>query len=262
MKLSLTRLAVGGLPLRPVPVLRLFGVEAKASRDRRHLAIGGALAAQLRKELVAGGDESAVAVAGPEGAIGYVHVLGGPVGEEDERVLRAAKQAGVPTVVLARDRSYVPHVLAQHIIVVRPGVGFPIAELATALARRGAVAVPLAARLPVLRPFVCEALVSSAARKNGFVGAAVFIPGADFPVLTFTQLRLVLRIAAVHGQEIGPARLPEALGIVGAAFGYRGVARSLGGLVPGVGWAVKGGIAYGGTRALGEAAIRAYEARG
>jgi hypothetical protein len=32
--------------------------------------------------------------------------------------------------------------------------------------------------------------------------------------------------------------------------------------VPGVGWAVKGGVAYGGTRALGEAAVRVYQARG
>ena len=65
------------------------------------------------------------------------------------------------------------------------------------------------------------------------IGAAVFVPGVDLPVLTLNQLRLVLRIAAAHGFEVGPARMPEALGIIGAALGFRAVARSLAGLVPG-----------------------------
>jgi uncharacterized protein (DUF697 family) len=249
------------LPLRPFVVMREFSAIARANKDRRPLAVGGALAAQLRKELVAGGDETAVSLGGPEGAVAYVHVLGGAVGVEDKRALEAARRAHVPILVLARDRSYVPHVLAQDIIVVQPGTGFPIAELAAALVRRAAGAVPLAGRLPALRPAVCDELVRRASRQNGFIGAAVFLPGVDLPVLTLNQLRLVLRIAAAHGQEVGPARLPEALGVLGAGLGLRSVARSLTGLVPGVGWAVKGGVAYGGTRALGEAAVRAYEAR-
>lgn len=256
------KLGLKQFPLRWNVVVREFGAVAKAHRDTRPLAVGGALAAQLRKELVAGGDETAVRIGAPEGAAAYVHVLGGAVREEDERALRAAHQAGVPRLVLARDRSYVPHVLAQDIIVVRPGAGFPIAELAIALVRHAAGGVALAARLPSLRPAVCEQLVRSASIQNGFIGAAVFLPGVDLPVLTLSQLRLVLRIAAAHGQEVGPARLPEALAIVGSALGFRGVARSLAGLVPGVGWAVKGGVAYGGTRALGEAAVRVYQARG
>ena len=35
----------------------------------------------------------------------------------------------------------------------------------------------------------------------------------------------------------------------------------LGDPTPGVGWAVKGSIAYAGTRALGEAAVRYFSAR-
>lgn len=249
------------MPLRPLVLAREFGAIARANNDRRPLAVGGALAAQLRKELIVGGDETAVRVGGPEGAVAYLHVLGGAVGEDDRRALAAARRAHVPILVLARDRSYVPHVLAQDIILVKPGTGFPIAELAAVLVRRAAGGVPLAGRLPALRPAVCEQLVKTASRQNGFIAAAVFLPGVDLPVLTLAQLRLVLRIAAAHGQEVGPARLPEALAIVGSALGFRGVARSLVGLVPGVGWAVKGGVAYGGTRALGEAAVRVYQAR-
>ncbi len=129
------------------------------------------------------------------------------------------------------------------------------------LVRHAAGGIALAARLPALRPAVCASLVRTVSRQNGVIGAAVFVPGVDLPVLTLNQLRLVLRIAAAHGQEVGPARVPEALGIVGAALGFRTVARTFAGLVPGIGWAVKGGVAYSGTRALGEAAVRVYGAR-
>ena len=93
------------------------------------------------------------------------------------------------------------------------------------------------------------------------VAAAVFVPGVDMPLLTLNQLRLVLRIAAAYGEEMNRDRLPEALAVVAAGLGLRTVARELLDLVPVAGWALKGAIAYAGTRAVGEAAIRAAEAR-
>jgi hypothetical protein len=41
---------------------------------------------------------------------------------------------------------------------------------------------------------------------------------------------------------------------IGAGFGLRALARELLDLAPGASWLLKGAIAYGGTRALGEAA--------
>ena len=81
------------------------------------------------------------------------------------------------------------------------------------------------------------------------------------PVLTLNQARLVLRIALAYGQEIDNERALELLGVVGAGFGLRAVARELLDFVPVAGWAVKGAIAYTGTRAIGEAAVRYFEAR-
>ena len=49
--------------------------------------------------------------------------------------------------------------------------------------------------------------------------------------------------------------------MVAAGLGFRTVARQLVGLVPGLGWAVKGGVAYAATLAVGEAA-EAYFAAG
>ena len=67
----------------------------------------------------------------------------------------------------------------------------------------------------------------------------------------------MLRIAIAYDQEIGPSRALELIAVVGAGFGLRAAARELIGLVPIAGWALKGAIAYAGTRAVGNAA-RAY----
>jgi uncharacterized protein (DUF697 family) len=52
----------------------------------------------------------------------------------------------------------------------------------------------------------------------------------------------------------------ELLAVVGAGFGFRAAAREVLDLVPVGGWAVKGAVAYTGTRAIGEAAVRYFEA--
>ena len=122
--------------------------------------------------------------------------------------------------------------------------------------------VALARRLPAIRRGVAEALIARVARQNAVIAAAVFVPGVDFPVLTLNQLRLVLRLAAAYGQQIDAARLPEILGVVGTALGFRALARQAIGLVPIAGWAVQGAVAYAGTRTLGEAAIRYFESLG
>jgi len=103
-------------------------------------------------------------------------------------------------------------------------------------------------------------VVAAFARKNGIVGAAVFVPGADLPLLALNEIRLLLRLEQAYGLEIDPReRLPEIVATLGASFGLRAVARELLDLVPVAGWAVKGAVAYAGTRALGEAAIRRLE---
>jgi uncharacterized protein (DUF697 family) len=82
------------------------------------------------------------------------------------------------------------------------------------------------------------------------------------PILTLNQIRLVLRLAYLHGHEPDRERLPEVLPVVGGGFVLRALARQLFDLVPVGGWAVKGGIAYSGTRVMGEAAARYFEAGG
>jgi uncharacterized protein (DUF697 family) len=230
-----------------------------AGKEQKPLAIGGAaeLARTLERELTRGGDPSAVRLGAPQGAAVYVHIATG----NDESALRGARRARVPIVAVAFDDKPLPDVLATGVIRVGPGERLPVERIAAAVAARlGEQGAPLAGRLPVLRGEVCDRIVASFARKNGLLGAAVFVPGADLPVLALNQVRMLLLLDQAYGLELEPReRLPEIAITVGAGLGLRAVARELLDVVPVVGWAVKGGVAYAGTRALGEAAIRRLE---
>lgn len=242
----------------PLAVLGIVRELRRGSGDQRPIAVAGAreLAPILARELRAGGDASAVVESGFEHAAVLVWV-----GPADEEVLRAADRAGVPIVGVTNEE-HVPYVLATDLVHVPAGQGFPVDEIARAIARKlGEDGTALAARLPAIRRAVCDELIRSFSRKNAIVSAAVFIPGVDLPVLTLNQIRLVLRIALAYGQEIDGQRAIELAGVVGAGFGLRTIARELLDLVPVAGWAVKGAVAYTGTKALGEAAVRYFEAR-
>jgi uncharacterized protein (DUF697 family) len=256
------------LPVKPTAVLGVLReLRASAKRDEP-LVVSGAkeLVSVLRRELVRGGVGTAVREQGPlEGAAALVHVLAGAIDAGDEQTLKAAARLRIPIVAVVtgpEELAHVPYVLDDNVVRVGSGTGFPVEEIARRLARSlGEGGTPLAARLPVLRRAVCEELIRKFSRQNAIVGVAVFIPGADMPVLTLNQVRLVLRIADAYGFEIDKERLPEVLGVVGSGLGFRALARQAVGAVPVVGWAIKGAVAYTGTRALGEAAMRYFERR-
>ena len=231
-------------------LLKEISVSSEAGKP---LVVGGAraLVPTLRAKLgVGGGDD-------PRGAAVYVHVWAGD--GADQEALKRARRARVPIVaVVPEEVDDVPHVLATDVVRLRPGEGFPVDAIARTIAGRlGEDGAPLAARVPVLRPAVARRLIGSFARKNGIVAAAVFIPGVDLPLLLRNELRLVLRLHQAYGLDPDPRqRLPEVGATVGAAFALRAVARELLDLIPVAGWALKGAVAYTGTRALGEATLR------
>ena len=113
----------------------------------------------------------------------------------------------------------------------------------------------------VRRPLSLEA-VSATSLQNAGIGLVLFIPGADMPLMTLNQAKMLLRIAAAYGEPMSAARVKELAAIVAGGFACRSVARQVAGVVPGVGWAVKAGVGYAGTKAMGLAAIEYFERGG
>ena len=110
----------------------------------------------------------------------------------------------------------------------------------------------------IARPLSLEA-VNATAVQNAGIGVVVFLPGADMPVMTANQMKMVLQIAAAYGQEMTIERAKELIAVLGGAFAARSIARSAAGVVPGLGWAVKGAIGYTTTIAMGRTAIEYFE---
>lgn len=224
------------------------------------IVVLGPLADELVRELRVGSDDSrAVAVGGdPEHAAVVVVVLAGAPGAAEERVLREATRKGTPVLGVqtdTRERISLPYVVSTEIVDCLPGRGFPIPEIAAALARRlDHDGVSLAARLPTLRDAVCHSLIAAASRQAGVVGIVPWPRVPHLPAMTLIQTRLVLDLAAAHGQAIDRDRGPEVAAVAGAGLGLRGLARRLPSWIPLVG----GVTGYLGTRAIGEAAHRRY----
>jgi len=117
----------------------------------------------------------------------------------------------------------------------------------------------LAHNYAFMRRAVAVEHVKATAFQNAVVGVVAFIPGADMPIMTANQAKMMLQIAAAYGEDLGVERAKELFAVVGGAFLLRTVARQAVAFVPGFGWAIKGGIGYTGTIAMGYATIKYFE---
>ena len=194
-----------------------------------------------------------------------------PVRPELGPTVAFCRAAKVPVIVAAvRDTEAVP--VDRHAWVELAGLhqsefvvhtrGTPARK--AALTRRiaqkaGDTGMALASRLPALRGSVIDAVIDHTARQNAIVGVVVFIPGADMPVMTVNQLKMMLRIGAAYGYKSDLQRAVEMIGVIATGFGFRALARRAVTEVPGLGWAMKGTIGYAGTQAIGRAAVAYFE---
>lgn len=124
--------------------------------------------------------------------------------------------------------------------------------------------------VPGLRAAVAEHLIEETCRVNAtFVagtGLAELVPVlglplsvADMAVLTKNQAILSYKLALALGYDGTAAELVGPLaGVVGAGFVWRQLARSLVGLVPGLGLPAKIAVAYAGTYVTGYAVYHWY----
>jgi uncharacterized protein (DUF697 family) len=211
-----------GTTAGPVPERGLLVHAAVASHDPT--APAAALAAHRR----AGGRVLAILVGTPE------------------------ERARLERVVLAQEGLGAAHV--SHVASL-DGAG--AREVARAVAEALGDDLPAVARtLPSLREAATDLLVGRAARRAAAIAAVGVVPGAARPVLTLLQARLVADLAAVYGRRPGIERALDLAAVVAAGFGLRGLGRSALLLLPGPAFALRAGVAYAGTRAIGAAAAR------
>jgi len=238
----------------PLMAYRVYQQSRQASVPPAPVAVAGSseLVPLLAKGLREGGDPSAVVEGPPNGHAAALVWIGPP----DLEVLRAASRRETPIVALT-DGESVPYVLDTDIVRVRPGQALPVKETAAALARAlGPVGPAVAGRLPVLRGPVVAHLVNQSTLRNGLIGAATFLPGADLPALTLNQIFLTIRMAVAAGRDAQVEALwPELAVVAATGFAFRKAARGLEAL-PVPRFAVRGAVALGGTWAVAEALRR------
>jgi uncharacterized protein (DUF697 family) len=246
------------MTLHPGTILGLAKELRVAKSDERSLVVAGTLAEQLARELGRDAAPGAVRVGGSlEAAAALVYVL---AGEPDVELLRRADALDVPIVcVRLEGPPDIPYVLATDVVDVARGTGFPLERIVSLLAvRLGEKGTNVARRAPVLRDPVARHLVNSFSLRGAWTAGAWFIPGGEALPLTIRQVRLVVRIAHLYGHDVDTKLAPEVAAVVAAGNGFRAAARRLLARLPVAGWLIRGGVAYAGTRAVGEAAIRRF----
>lgn len=120
------------------------------------------------------------------------------------------------------------------------------------------LAVALGRELPALRRSASNRVIRHSAMLNTAIGAEP-IPFIDIPVLLTTQVRLVLRIAAIYGESFTSRHAKELITTIAGGLAFRYLAQQGAKLVPTGGWAVAAGIAALGTWSIGQVAVEYFE---
>ena len=84
-----------------------------------------------------------------------------------------------------------------------------------------------AANFAFMRIAAAMRVVRSATMANLATGALFFVPGADFPVMTMTQLGMMLKLAGVFGKPMRAERAYEAAMVLAGALALRAGARAV-----------------------------------
>jgi small GTP-binding protein len=220
---------------------------------------------------VGGVDRAATARSAAEKADVVVLVLDGSAGlhQSDYELYETLRAVRVPLIVALNKTDVIRRDLAEVLDDVRRKLAVQVIPIS---AKTGAgvgdrlmpaiveahpwMGVALGRALPAFRRQIARRLIRSAAFLNAVI-AAEPIPFLDIPLLLASQVRLVLRIAAVYGESLSVRHARELLTAMAGSVALRYAATELSKIIPGPGWLIAAGITGVGTWAMGEAA-RAY----
>lgn len=110
-----------------------------------------------------------------------------------------------------------------------------------------------------VRGVAARSEVRSCAVQNSAIGLVHLIPGADLPLMTVNQMKMLLRIASIYGHEPDVLQLAQGCGIGAFAFVSRAGARSALHALPAFAQLIRASVALGSTCAIGWALITYYE---
>ena len=118
------------------------------------------------------------------------------------------------------------------------------------------------AAFPYMRELIARDLTRQTAFENAAIAAVFFLPGADLPILTLNQAKLLYQIAVLNEVPLSRERLVDLAAVIISAFGLRTFTRlALRKLSP-VGWLVRGSTALSATLAMGHIAHQLYSRGG
>lgn len=120
------------------------------------------------------------------------------------------------------------------------------------------LAVAVGRALPAYRARLAEQLIRQAATVSVLAGFEP-IPGADLPLLLAGQARLVLRLAALYGEDLTGQMARELIVTVAGGMTVRYLGGQAAKLLPGYGWFISAGFAAAGTYAIGQVAKEYFE---
>lgn len=116
-----------------------------------------------------------------------------------------------------------------------------------------------AACFDFMRRAASNRVIASVVAANALTGALIFIPGADYPVMTLAQIGMLFQLASTYDKPIRLERAYEAAGVVVSGLAVRAVARQLSSRAGYGAFAVKALCAAAGTYAMGRALTWVYE---
>lgn len=170
--------------------------------------------------------------------------------------------AGVPTVILCESSVEVPFIqqdTAMLGLIAASDATHLLSSLARWILDRTDKDTAFAANFAFMRIAAAMRVVRSATMANLATGALFFMPGADFPVMTMTQLGMMLKLAGVFGKPMRVERAYEAAMVLAGALALRAGARAVARRIGRPGVVFKALVAGAGTFGMGCCLSAYYE---